>query len=175
MLPIESGLAVLVPAADRLAGPFRDKYDPSAAAGMPAHITLLYPFKHPSEINEHVTKQLNQCFISFLAFDFSLSLLRRLPGGVLYLAPQPDEPFRRLTLAVWDCFPETPPYGGKYSSVAPHLTLAQLASEQQADQVAAEFAQSSQGQLPIRATVSELALMDTLTGSWRLRTAIPLG
>ena len=175
MLPIESGLAVLVPAADRLAGPFRDKYDPSAAAGMPAHITLLYPFKHPSEINEHVTKQLNQCFISFLAFGFSLSLLRRLPGGVLYLAPQPDEPFRRLTLAVWDCFPETPPYGGKYSSVAPHLTLAQLSSKQQADQVAAEFAQAYQGQLPIRATVSEIALMDTLTGSWRLRTAIPLG
>lgn len=86
-------------------------------------------------------EKLGQCFASFRTFDFSLSTIRRLPGGVLYLAPQPDEPFRRLTLAVWDCFPETPPYGGRYSRVVPHLTLAQLANEQQADQVAADFAQ----------------------------------
>ena len=175
MLQLESGLAILVPEADLLVGPFRDKYDSSAAAGMPAHITLLYPFKHPSELNEHVTEQLKQCFASFRAFDFSLSVIRRFAGGVLYLAPEPDEPFRRLTLAVWDCFPDTPPYGGRYSRVVPHLTLAQLAGEQQADRVATEFAQASPGQLPICAIASEIALMDTLTGSWQVRTTIPLG
>ena len=175
MLQLESGLAISVPEADLLVGPFRDKYDSSAAAGMPAHITLLYPFKHPSELNEHVTEQLKQCFASFRAFDFSLSVIRRFAGGVLYLAPEPDEPFRRLTLAVWDCFPDTPPYAGRYSRVVPHLTLAQLAGEQQADRVATEFAQASPGQLPICAIASEIALMDTLTGSWQVRTTIPLG
>jgi len=52
MLPIESGLAVLAPAAELLVGPFRDKY--SGAAGMPTHITLLYPFKPPVEIDQIV-------------------------------------------------------------------------------------------------------------------------
>ena len=43
----ESALVVLVPEAEGVVKPFRDLHDPSAAAGMPAHITLLYPFKHP--------------------------------------------------------------------------------------------------------------------------------
>jgi 2'-5' RNA ligase superfamily protein len=114
-------------------------------------------------------------FHKFSGIRFFAAHDRRLPGGVLYFAPQPDEPFRRLILAVWDCFPETPPYGGRYSSVVPHLTLARLASEQQADQVAAEITQASRGQLPICATASEIALMDTLSGSWQVRTTILLG
>jgi 2'-5' RNA ligase len=174
MLPLESGLAVLVPEAEPLVRSFRDKYDLSAAGVATAHITLLYPFKHPSEINQRVTEQLKQCFASFRAFDFSLSTIRRLPGGVLYLAPQPDELFRRLIVAVWECYPETPPYGGKYSGVVPHLTVAQLADEQQAEQVAVELERASQGLLPIHATARQIALMDTLTGSWQLRTTIPL-
>src|ERR1051325_8060387 len=48
----ESALVVLVPEAEVFAKPFRDQYDPSAAAGMPAHITLLYPFKAPDEVDD---------------------------------------------------------------------------------------------------------------------------
>jgi 2'-5' RNA ligase len=175
MLPLESGLAVLVPEAEALVGSFRSRYDPSAAAGMPAHITLLYPFKPPDELGEAEIGTLNQCLSGFRRFDFSLTTTRRFPSGALYLAAEPDEPFRQLTLAIWNCYPETPPYGGRYSSVVPHLTVGQLADEQQAEQVAVEFARASQGQLPIHATASEIALMHTLTGSWQLRTTIPLG
>ena len=126
MLPLESGLAVLVPGAEALVGSFPS---PSAAAGMPAHITLLYPFKPPDEIGDAAIEKLNQCFAGFRAFDFTLATIRRFPGGVLYLAPEPDESFRRLIMAVWDCYPETPPYGGRYSNIVPHLTVAQLTDE----------------------------------------------
>jgi 2'-5' RNA ligase superfamily len=87
MLPIESGLVVLAPEAVFLVGPFRAKYDPSAAAGMPAHITLLYPFKPPDEIGEAVIEKLVRCFAGFGVFGFSLGATRRFPGGVLYLVP----------------------------------------------------------------------------------------
>lgn len=174
MVPLESGLAVLVPEAELLVSSFRGQYDPSAAAGMPAHITLLYPFKPPHEIGDPVVGKLNQCFAGFLAFDFSLAKIRRFPGGVLYLAPEPDEPFRRLSMAVWDCYPETPPFDGKYSKVVPHLTVAQLADERQAEQVSVEFERSSRGRLPIHATAREIVLMDTLSGSWQVRAVIPL-
>jgi len=50
MSPIESALMVLVPEAERLVKPFRDRYDPSAAAGIPAHITLLYPLSIPMKL-----------------------------------------------------------------------------------------------------------------------------
>ena len=38
---------------------------------------------------------------------------------VLYLAPEPDEPFRQLTLSIWNLFPETPSYSGKGPTLSP--------------------------------------------------------
>jgi 2'-5' RNA ligase len=165
----------LVPQAEQLVGAFRERYDPSAFAGMPSHITLLYPFKPPYEINDVVFDTLRQCFARFEAFDLSLTTIRRFSPEVIYFAPEPDEPFRRLTLAIWDCYRETPPYGGRCSSITPHLTVAQLADEPQLERIAVELAQASLGRLPIRATATEIALMDTLAGSWRVRATFALG
>jgi 2'-5' RNA ligase len=175
MLPLQSVLVVLVPAAEQLVGSYRKKYDPSAAAGMPAHITLLYPFKPPDEVNEAVLHDLAECFAHFEGFDFSLAAIRRFDPEVLYLAPEPDEPFRQLTLAMRDRFPETPPYGGKYSSIVPHLTVAQVAEEQQFGQIAIEFARIARGRLPIRASATEVVLMDTRAGSWQIRASFKIG
>jgi 2'-5' RNA ligase len=175
MLPIESALIVVVPEAEQLVGPFREKYDPSAAAGMPSHITLLYPFTSPDDISQAELGSLSLCFARVGQFDFSLAAIRRFAGGVLYLAPEPDEPFRRLTLAIWKRYPKLPPYGGKHSSIVPHLTVAQLADERQLDRIADQFARDSQGKLPIRATASEIALMEKRVGSWQARTTLALG
>ena len=56
--------------------------------------------------------------------------------------------------------------------MVPHLTVAQLADERQIEPVAAEFAQAAAGKLPICATASEIALMDTQAGSWQVRTIL---
>jgi 2'-5' RNA ligase len=121
MSPSETALVVLVPEAEAVAKPFRDQYDASAAAGMPAHITLLYPFKAPREVDNITLGKLRDCFARFEPIQFSLSTIRRLQIEVLYLAPEPDEPFRQLTLSIWNLFPETPPYRGKWSDIVPHL------------------------------------------------------
>jgi 2'-5' RNA ligase len=175
MLPIESALVVVVLEAQQLVWPFREKYDPSAAAGMPSHITLLYPFKPPDDISEAELGGLSLCFARVGQFDFSLAAIRRFAGGVLYLAPEPDEPFRRLTLAIWERYPKVPPYGGKYSNIVPHLTVAQLTDERQLDRIADQFARASRGKLPIRGTASEITLMEKRTGSWQVRTTLALG
>jgi 2'-5' RNA ligase superfamily len=172
---IESALVVLVPEAEVLVKPFRDQYDPSAAVGMPAHITLLYPFKPPNEVGSVVLDNLRHGFARFAPFRYSLASIRRFPVGVLYLAPQPDEPFRRLTLAIWDWYPETPSYGGKWPDIVPHLSVANMADEQQLDRVADEFAQASRRKLPIGATAKEVALMDNRSGRWRICAILSLG
>ena len=46
------------------------------------------------------------------------------PDGVLYLAPEPAEPFGALTEAFAAAWPEYPPYGGSFTDVVPHLTVA---------------------------------------------------
>ena len=53
----------------------------------------------------------------------------RVPGSegapaVLYIAPEPDGPFRELTDALAQAFPEHPPYDGAFAEVVPHLTVA---------------------------------------------------
>jgi hypothetical protein len=101
MTSAELALVVLVPSAEELVRPFREKFDPSAAMGVPAHITLLYPFVSPRDIQSNILDDLLQCFVQFKPFDFSLAIVRRFPG-VLYLAPEPDDSFRLLTLAIWN-------------------------------------------------------------------------
>ena len=48
---------------------------------------------------------------------------------VVYLAPEPDAPFRRLTAALASAFPDYPPYEGAHEEVIPHLTVARDAPE----------------------------------------------
>jgi 2'-5' RNA ligase len=175
-VPVQSALFILVPEAESLVKAFREKYDPSAAAGMPAHVTVLYPFKPPSEINKIVLDGLNQCLRPFPSFPFSLAVTRRFGAQTLYLAPEPHEPFRRLTLAIWACHPETPPYGGRYREVVTHLSVADRCSdERQLDNIAVDFAQASQGKLPICAIARKVTLMDTRSGRWEVRANFRLG
>src|SRR5262245_733557 len=170
----ESALVVLVPEAEPLVKSFRDRYDPSAAAGVPAHITLLYPFKHPDEVDHAELEDLRHLFRRFAPFRFSLAPIRRFPDAILYLAPEPDEPFRQLALAIWDQYPETPPYGGKWPDIVPHLSVAWIKAQQQLDRIAADFAQASRGRLPILATAVEVSLMEKRSGRWLIRATFGL-
>jgi len=170
----ETALVVLVPEAEPLVKPFRDRYDPSAAAGVPAHITLLYPFKHPDEVDYAALEDLRRLFQRFAPFRFSLAPIRRFPDAILYLAPEPDEPFRQLVLAIWDQYRETPPYGGKWPDIVPHLSVAWVKDEQQLDRIADDFAKASQGKLPIPATAAQVTLMEKRSGHWFIRATFDL-
>ena len=101
----KSALMVLVPQSEAVVRPFRDRYDPSAAEGVPAHITVLYPFKSPDKIDDATLCQLRDYFLCLEPIPFSLSTIGRLPTEVLYLVPQPDEPFRQLTLSISEFVP----------------------------------------------------------------------
>jgi 2'-5' RNA ligase len=171
----ESALVALVPEAEGLAKPFRDQYDPSAAAGVPAHITLLYPFKAPDEIDDLTIGRLRDCFAGSEPIRFSLGSIERFPGGVLYLGPEPHEPFRQLTLSIWKLFPETPPYSGKWPDIIPHLSIAWVTNEEQLDTVAQDFAKAARGKLPVTAITSKVVLMQNRAGRWRVEMEFPLG
>jgi len=105
----ESALVILVPEAEPLVRPFRERFDPSAALGVPAHITLLHPFIVPERISADTLDAVAECFRGLAPVAFSLTEVRRFPADTLNLAPAPDEPFRKLTLAIWHRFPDTPP------------------------------------------------------------------
>ena len=137
-------------------------------------MTLLFPFKPPAAITGSVIDGLRQCFAGLPAFDFVLASASRFPA-TLYLAPEPVEPFRQLTLAICKQHPETPPYAGRHPDIVPHLSLADRLDATTLDRVESEFAQAARDRLPIRARATSIALLENLTGGWQTRLTLPLG
>ena len=102
---------------------YRRRLDPTTRYGMPAHVTVLFPFLAPTALTPDVRDQLSELFSGFEPFGFELTEVRWFDDRVVYLAPEPAEAFRALTKAVWDRFPRCPPYEGAYDDVVPHVCV----------------------------------------------------
>jgi hypothetical protein len=87
---------VLVPDATPLISEVRARFDRSALRGMPAHVTVLYPFRHPDEVSPDLLAELARRFSQLDGFGFQLVGLCGFLG-VVYLAPEPLGPFDALT------------------------------------------------------------------------------
>jgi hypothetical protein len=166
----QSGLIVKVPEAEPAVRSWRDLLDPSAQAGVPAHVTVLFPFLEERRIDTGVRTAIGEVLGRHRPFEVRFEHCRRFPG-VLYLAPAPDTPFRWLTEAIADRWPETPPFGGQFDDVIPHLTIAQG----QDDAVLGEVEADLLGRLPVTAHVSSVDLMVHNGTGWQQRVSFPLG
>ncbi|MFE7795016.1 2'-5' RNA ligase family protein [Streptomyces sp. NPDC057460] len=160
----ETALIVRVSEAEPVVGGLRERFDGSVGAGVPAHVSLLYPFLHQDRIDEQVLGVLSELFGSCSAFDLRFQECGRFPG-VLFLAPEPDGPLRALTSAVVDRWPEAPPYGGRFSEVVPHLTVANGQEPSVLDAIEADLA----SRLPVTTRVSSVQLLVFDGVVWRER------
>src|SRR5712691_9332128 len=144
--------ALIVPALEvaHLVEPFRLRHDPSARAGVPPHITVMYPFLEPGRLAADVVLGLDRVLAAVVAFEYELTEVREFEGGVLYLAPEPPEPFMALTQRVADAF-DVVPYRGAYNVLVPHLTVAQTATDLERKRIAEVVKRS----LPQRGFASE--------------------
>ena len=166
----ESALIVEVPEAEPLVRDWRAKHDWSAQRGVPAHITVLYPFVPTEKIDERLHAELRELFASHSAFSFGLPRVARFPE-VAWLAPEPAEPFKGLIDAVASRFPDYPPYEGMHEEVIPHLTVAEGAADLQ-DEVDAALTPS----LPLEAEATTVSLfLEDETGWWSRGERYPLG
>jgi 2'-5' RNA ligase len=120
---METALIVPVPEAESAVGPLRAQLDSSAAWGVPAHITVLYPFLPPEQLDDAALAAVAEVCAATPRFTTTLARVRWFGETVVWLAPEPDEAFRKLTAALWRRFPQTPPYGGVFDDVVPHLTI----------------------------------------------------
>jgi 2'-5' RNA ligase len=111
----------------RLPGPLerlRSRHDPGAASGIPAHVTLLFPFLSSFELTASVRGALAGIATGVPPFDVRFERVERFPEAV-WLAPEPATPFLDLTAAIVHAFPDHPPYDGRHDEVVPHLTIGQ--------------------------------------------------
>ncbi|MFF4507950.1 2'-5' RNA ligase family protein [Streptomyces sp. NPDC001401] len=164
----QTALVVPVPEAEPAVRAWRDRFDPAARAGVPAHVTVLFPFLPASLVDAGTCAALDEIFGRHPSFEVRFEESGRFPG-VLYLAPTPDAPFRRLTEAVVDRWPEAPPYGGKYEP-HPHLTVAQGQDDAVLDEIEAGLRLG----LPFTARVPTVDLVAYDGTDWQHRASFAL-
>ncbi|KUL38850.1 hypothetical protein ADL22_16445 [Streptomyces sp. NRRL F-4489] len=144
----QTGLIVRVPEAESVVGTWRERFDPSARAGVPAHVTVVFPFLDGSRVDARVCSALAELIGRHNAFALRFERCGRFPG-VLFLVPEPDAHLRRLTEAIAERWPEAPPYGGQFTEVVPHLTVADGPDDAVLDEVETGL----RSRLPIAARV----------------------
>lgn len=170
----QSSVLVPVPNADFVVGPWRLEHDPVAAAGVPAHITLVVPWLPPRLISEEELGALESELSDVGSFDFELARVGWFGERVLWLAPEPAEPFLALTHRLAQRF-STPPWEGEFDEVVPHLTVAHAGAGVDLALIAGEVA----GRLPLRCRAEEVWVMTgggpaPSRGRWELRHRVRL-
>ncbi|MFI0902897.1 2'-5' RNA ligase family protein [Streptomyces sioyaensis] len=88
-----------IPEAEPAVRAWRERLDPGAREGVPAHGTVLFPFLREDCLDGAVLRALGEVLAAHPAFPVRFESCGRFPG-VLYLAPEPDGPFRQLTRAI---------------------------------------------------------------------------
>ena len=169
----ETALICRVPESERFIARYRERFDPSARRNVPAHVTILYPFMPPVDVDAAVLAQLADIARTIPRFQYRLSELRRFPVA-LYLAPQPDGSFAALTDAVYRAFPDFPPFEGKFPVVVPHVTVAHGDEPQLCEiEVELRIALASAGGVVARC--EELVLIENSSGRWEEMRSFALG
>lgn len=164
-----SALVVLVPVAEPIVGTLRYSHDPMSGRGVPAHVTVLHPFR--SVVDEESAAAVERLASWLDAFAATLARVGRFPGSVVFLEPEPIHRFKDLTAATVEAFPDCPPYGGAFADPHPHLTVGN-----RVDEAAAQHIESALSPwLPIDFRADHLTLLvEDEDGQWTVDRSWPL-
>ena len=166
---VESAILLEVPEAEPLVGELRAVGDVSASLGVPAHVTLLYPFVEDPDPG--IVEELRWFFAGVDGFRMEFATVGEFPE-VVYLAPEPAGLVRGLTDALVRRWPDCPPYGGMFDEVVPHLTVVDTPDASLRLRAREEVA----GGLPVSAVAREASLWVHPEGEpWRCLARFPMG
>jgi hypothetical protein len=84
----QSAIVVVVEEAEPVVGAHRLRHDPVASLGVPAHVTILYPFR--PVVDAEADDVLSAIARAIPPFEVTFARTGRFPEGVLYLSPEPS-------------------------------------------------------------------------------------
>jgi 2'-5' RNA ligase len=117
-----TALLVPLPGAGRAIDDLR-RLDPASSFGVPAHVTVLFPFAPVEQIGQPMRERLRRLFSAHRRFEVEFRETRWFGDAVLWLAPADPAPFSALTRDVMAAFPAWLPYEGAFDEVVPHFTI----------------------------------------------------
>lgn len=165
----QTGVVIPVPAADALLASVGARHTGTVREGVPAHVSLLYPFVAATELDERVTSGLGELLAEQTPMPVEFAACYRQEGFVA-LRPDPIGELTELVSKLRRRWPDLVPYEGVYGDVEPHLTVAMRASEDTARTIEQEVTE----QLPIAAELREAWLV-AFEGRWTLRGRFEFG
>jgi 2'-5' RNA ligase len=148
----------------------------AAAQGVPAHVTLLYPFVlYPfvgrSELDASIRRKIASVAARHAPFDYKLTGPERWPDTI-YVAVEPIEPFVRLQADLAGAFPDYPIYGeGNDLEYTPHITVAEGRAVEREPTVR----NAAWSALPMTARAAWIDVIATSGAKWDLVWRMPLG
>jgi 2'-5' RNA ligase len=162
---VETALVLTIDDAEPFDAVRRDLMPEVVAAGIPFHVTLLSPFGD-------LDVEAREFFAGQPPFAFELTRVATWPD-VVYLVPEPDDQLLALMRALFERFPDWPPYGGAHENVVPHATLGENVD---AAAVWDKVARRAAPHLPHRCQARDVSLLEEFApGRWRERERLPLG
>lgn len=170
MIEGQTALVLTIPEAEAAVGRWRRRYDPVTVLGVPAHVTVLFPWAPLARVGPDDRPGLAGICAATAPIDITFSRLGRFPR-TLWLDPEPPEPIRALTEAVTQRWPAYPPYGGEFADPVAHLTIADQQDLDGLDHVV----EAVEAHLPVRAHVAELTLLTLRARRWTVDSAFRLG
>jgi hypothetical protein len=120
----ETALLIVCPAAEDAVEGLRLRFDRAAQFGVPAHVTITYPFKPCADLHEGDRAVLRTLMAGFAPFTLEGRRTGWFDDSVVFVALENPSAVVELTNAVTRRFPDFPPYRGAFDEVVPHLTVA---------------------------------------------------
>jgi 2'-5' RNA ligase len=174
MTATHTALIAEIPAAEPAVDAHRATLDRAASWGVPAHITLVFPFLPPDAVNPAVLTVVREIVAAQPGFDLTLDDIGWFGDTVVWLAPNPAQPFITLTEALAARFPRAQPYDGAFDEVVPHLTI----GHDHPHPVLQAAAEAVTAHLPITTPVTTISLIAGRREpgtSWHTVATFPLG
>ncbi|MGO1052033.1 2'-5' RNA ligase family protein [Crossiella sp. CA198] len=158
-----TALLILVPAAEPLLDAARAVNPATVRPGLPAHVTVSYPFV---PITEGLTDAVHALAADTPQIALTLAEVVVRPGFLAVTAPGVQD----LADRAGQRWPWLRPYDGRFGERPPtHLTVALGASAAEADRIAERV----RALLPIRVSATGLELVERTTRGWQVRLSAP--
>jgi hypothetical protein len=97
---------------------------PDARLGVPAHLTLLYPFVPVGKLEPSLRRSIAAIVAHHVAFDYHLTGPKVWPDTI-YAGVDSGRPFLEIHRELAAAFPDYPIYQARVGDLVPHVTVAE--------------------------------------------------
>jgi len=152
---------------------FRQRYIINPGKSIPLHLTVLYNFYLPEEIDENIINKLKEIAQDTPKFEFMAKSLSSFPTSkVLYLTPTPAAPIEELSKKLYKAFPDFHNPSDGFPIF--HMTIALGNPDKEMDKIVNQYFERF-GKSPFTFKAGRLGIYSQYGDEWKEYLSINIG